>query len=170
MRTRIVVLTSAFVLLLSTALAVPAAASHLIIVNIVNWNSGQCLAIGGGSMTPAAAAIQWPCGSGLEQKWLVDSQPLVRTTIVNVNSGQCLAIGGAATWPGAGAIQWPCNGGREQSWFWSIYDYPPHDSELRPGHSSGCLAIGGASKAPGTKAIQWTCNGGQEQKWYFINA
>jgi len=37
---------------------------------LVNRNSGKCLAIPGGNKDPGISAIQWPCNGGKEQRWV----------------------------------------------------------------------------------------------------
>jgi len=130
-------------------------------IHIVNGNSGQCLAIGGGNAYPGATAIQWTCNGRAEQTWYVDGHAW---SPIYYNSELCIAIGGGSLVRGAKAILWPCNGGREQLWY-----VGPDVAEIYNNNSGLCLAISGASLTRGAPAIQWTCNGGREQDWWFYN-
>ncbi len=38
-------------------------------INILNLNSGQCLAVPGSSTTPGTQLVQWTCTGGTEQQW-----------------------------------------------------------------------------------------------------
>ncbi|GAA3038598.1 hypothetical protein GCM10020229_57310 [Kitasatospora albolonga] len=83
---------------------------------VVNYNSGKCLAVPGASTTAGTQVIQWPCGTWRDHYWafLVDSSN--RLHIVNYNSRQCLAIPGASTDKGAQVIQWPCGTWADHYW------------------------------------------------------
>ena len=83
------------------------------VFRFMNMDSGHCLAIGGASPTPGRPAIQWPCGTGNEQKWAYDGMRRLH----NVATNQCLAVPGGSWEAGTGLIQWPCGTGLEQRWY-----------------------------------------------------
>lgn len=83
---------------------------------LMNWSTVQCLAIGKGSETKGAKAIQWPCNDGAdEQEWIYDSSGRLR----NNETGLCLAIPEGNTANAVAAIQWTCRDvdtNPEQKW------------------------------------------------------
>ncbi|MET9375816.1 RICIN domain-containing protein [Streptomyces sp. NPDC002992] len=83
----------------------------------MNIHSGKCLEIGGWGTGNGAAANQWDCTGGNNQKWLERFNPANDTyQYVNVHSGKCLEIADWSTGNGAAARQWDCTGGKNQSW------------------------------------------------------
>ncbi|MEU9075514.1 RICIN domain-containing protein [Kitasatospora sp. NPDC048538] len=85
--------------------------------HVVNYNSGQCLAVPGASTTAGTQVIQWPCGTWNDHYWAfgVDTGN-GKLHIINYNSGQCLAVPGASTADGAQVIQWPCGTWADHYW------------------------------------------------------
>ncbi|MCT9082854.1 RICIN domain-containing protein [Streptomyces fulvoviolaceus] len=80
-----------------------------------NYATGKCLAIGGGSHTLGAEAIQWPCNGSTEQQWIYDSSH----RLWNKESDLCLAIPSANVANGVAAVQWTCRDvstNPEQKW------------------------------------------------------
>jgi hypothetical protein len=72
--------------------------------------SGLCLAIGAGSTTEGAAAIQWTCnGAGAgEQQWSIDVDTSGLTHLRNKTTGKCLDIGDGSKTVGAALTQQTC--------------------------------------------------------------
>ncbi|MCA2214140.1 RICIN domain-containing protein [Jidongwangia harbinensis] len=128
-------------------------------------NSGQCLAISGGSLERGAAAVQWPCNGNVEQDW----RPVARTNnqyeIRNDKTGMCLAVSGGNTTPGTAAVQWPCNpDNAEQAW--TMDTDANRITRLTNARSGQCLGISGSSQERGAPALQWTCNPtNDDQMW-----
>jgi hypothetical protein len=86
---------------------------------IADDRSGLCLAIGSGSTTEGAPAIQWTCGdtSHGEQQWSVDTDATGSTHLRNKTTGKCLDIPDGSTTAGAGLIQQTCSAtDTGQSW------------------------------------------------------
>ncbi|MER6914512.1 RICIN domain-containing protein [Streptomyces sp. NPDC000594] len=85
-------------------------------VRIRNLNSGQCLAVPGGSTAAGTTVIQWPCGTWRDHYWglRVSSSG---TQLVNYNSGQCLGIPGNDPNAGVRVFQWPCGPWPDHYWF-----------------------------------------------------
>lgn len=159
--------------------AVPAVTVHpadLYLVDIFwieNYATEYCLAIPGGSTTPGTAAIQWPCETGLEQRWemYLDTDYTATYEIVNEKTGQCLAVAHGSDDPGQNVIQWPCNNGTEQRWIiLSAITAPSVCAEdycqTFENYASGlCMAIPHGDKVEGIKVIQWNCENTIEQFW-----
>ncbi len=83
---------------------------------VINYNSGQCLAVPGGSKQNGVQVIQWPCGTWNDHFWRFDDAGGGKFRIVNYNSQQCLAVEGGSKVDGAKAIQWPCGGWADHFW------------------------------------------------------
>jgi len=76
-------------------------------LEIVNANSGYCLAVGQASPSAGAAVIQFACNDRGEQRWRRRAVGHL-TVFQNVNSGHCLSVDRGLTTNGAGLIQWHC--------------------------------------------------------------
>lgn len=85
--------------------------------HVVNLNSGQCLAVPGGSTAQGTQVIQWPCGQWADHYWAFATDKAGVTHIANGNSGQCLAIPGGSTAQGTKVIQWPCGQWNDHYWY-----------------------------------------------------
>ncbi|WP_329569937.1 RICIN domain-containing protein [Kitasatospora sp. NBC_01266] len=134
---------------------------------IRNVNSKLCLEIADWSTSNGAAARQWQCTGGDNQKWIFkDGQ------FVNLHSGLCLEIADWSTSDGAAARQWQCTGGDNQKWEPGNANFPEQSSVLEDTvwfaynvHSAKCLEIPAWSTDWGTQADQWDQNGGINQLW-----
>lgn len=136
-------------------------------LKLINYNSGQCLAVGGASTAGGAGIIQWTCVVGAaEQKWeFLPSQWADWYQIVNLNSGKCLAISSSqAHQQGAQAIQYGCDNLYDQAWWFSENTLTGRFT-LQNMMSGMVIAVGGSSLTPGAPVVQWTSTGGNEQKW-----
>ncbi|MFF4160664.1 RICIN domain-containing protein [Streptomyces sp. NPDC001678] len=133
-----------------------------------NANSGQCLAVPGGSTENGKGLIQWGCGTWNDHYWYFErafsSGDLVYYRVRNLNSGQCLAVPGASTTAGTQVIQWPCSTWPDH--YWGI-EYTSRGARLVNWNSKQCLAIPGASTAQGEKVIQWPCGTWPDHYWNF---
>lgn len=84
---------------------------------IVNKNSGKCLADPASSPNAGVQLIQYGCDKGAEQTWYFDRNPDTGfAQMRNRASGLCAAVGASSTTPGAPVVQWSCYGGAEQRW------------------------------------------------------
>lgn len=135
---------------------------------LINSNSSLCLAVGGGSATPGAAAIQWGCGSAgsagnPEQEWMITLKA-DGYEIMNNFTSQCLTVNNGGLDNGSGVIQSPCDGSLLQRWL-----LPENSLLVINAYTKQCLAIGQADKTTGKAAIQWPCNSSAtphpEQDW-----
>ncbi|MEU9128401.1 RICIN domain-containing protein [Kitasatospora sp. NPDC048540] len=92
---------------------------------IVNFNSGKCLADPGTSPYNGVQLIQYGCDGGPEQFWYLDADLVMGTAVQLIryhsgprwNVGQCAADGASSTANGAPIVQWTCTGGSEQRWY-----------------------------------------------------
>jgi hypothetical protein len=137
--------------------------------HIINDNSGQCLAVPGGSTDAGTGLIQWPCGTWADHYWaaqyqFTDSAGIYWYHIRNLNSGQCLAVPGASTSAGVQVIQWPC--GTWADHYWAIVYDSTGKIHIINYNSGQCLAIPGASTAAGTAVIQWPCGTWPDHYWH----
>ncbi|GAA4899445.1 RICIN domain-containing protein [Streptomyces coeruleoprunus] len=135
-------------------------------VHIVNRNSGQCLAVPGGSTQQGTGLIQWGCGSWNDHYWTFryafSSGGLNYYQLENLNSHQCLAVPGASTQQGTQVIQWPC--GTWKDHYWGVRP-TSNGAQLVNWNSRQCLAIEGGSLTAGAKAIQWPCGTWRDHYW-----
>jgi hypothetical protein len=136
--------------------------------HIINDNSGQCLAVPGGSTANGTGLIQWPCGSWNDHYWSAYYQFNAYNFnwyhVVNYNSGQCLAVPGASTANGTQVIQWPC--GNYADHYWAFGTDSTGKMHIINYNSGQCLAIPGASTANGAHVIQWPCGTWPDHYWH----
>ncbi|MFE1958709.1 RICIN domain-containing protein [Streptomyces sp. NPDC059479] len=128
---------------------------------LVNSNSGKCLAVPNSNPANGVELIQWPCSSSDDQFWALENNISIDFyRIRNLATNKCLAIPSGSPTGGVNAIQWDCNlPDFAQQW---TYDSA---RRLRNLASDRCLTIGNASTASGAEVIQWTCTTGPEQVW-----
>ncbi|MGW7462062.1 RICIN domain-containing protein [Streptomyces sp. NPDC054797] len=133
-----------------------------------NVNSGQCLAVPGGSMDPGTGLIQWPCGGWMDHKWHLKAaftaDGLQYFQIMNGNSGQCMALPGGSTEAGTQVIQWPCGDWKDHYWG---AEFTNQGVRLKNWNSGQCLSVPGGSGTAGEKVIQWPCGGWLDQSWRY---
>ncbi|MFD9791871.1 RICIN domain-containing protein [Streptomyces sp. NPDC059070] len=136
--------------------------------HITNNNSGQCLAVPGGSTDKGTGLIQWQCGGWADHYWSVQYQftsgGWYWYHVVNGKSGQCLAVPGGSTDQGTQVIQWPC--GTYADHYWAFASDRAGVTHIANGKSGQCLAIPGASRDQGMKVIQWPCGTYADHYWY----
>jgi hypothetical protein len=131
--------------------------------NLVVRHSGKCLDITSNSTADSARALQWPCGSGANQRFSVQSLGTGYHRLVARHSGKCLDVSGNSTADGATVLQYTCGGANNQQW--QLRDAGGGYLDLVARHSGRCLQIDNASTADGTGAVQRTCGGGANQQW-----
>ncbi|MFJ7156297.1 RICIN domain-containing protein [Streptomyces sp. NPDC101118] len=135
-------------------------------VHIKNGNSGQCLAVPGGSTEAGKGLIQWGCGNWNDHYWSFQygftSGGIAYYRLENLNSHQCLAVPGGSKTAGTQVIQWPC--GTWNDHYWGV-QYTSGGTRLVNYNSGQCLAIPGASTTQGEKVIQWPCGTWRDHYW-----
>ncbi|MEW2136279.1 RICIN domain-containing protein [Streptomyces sp. NPDC005409] len=133
-----------------------------------NVNSGQCLAVPGGSMDPGTGLIQWPCSGWMDHKWHLKAAftagGIQYFQIMNANSGQCVALPGGSTEAGTQVIQWPCGDWKDHYWG---AEFTNQGVRLKNWNSGQCLSIPGGSGTEGERVIQWPCGGWLDQSWRY---
>lgn len=134
----------------SAALSAPTGASLIV------SSSNLCLDIAGGGAERGAAAVQWPCHGGPNQRWFYRGD-----AIIVGSSGLCLDVRGGGAERGLPVQQWPCNGGPNQRW--NAVPAGNGRVSLRAESSGMCLDIAGGGTERGAPAVQWPCTGGPNQ-------
>ncbi|WP_329403411.1 RICIN domain-containing protein [Streptomyces melanogenes] len=135
-------------------------------VHLVNYGSGQCLAVPGGSLNQGTGLIQWPCGAWNDHYWNLEPWTIggVRYyRVINYNSNQCLAVPGGSRQNGVQVIQWGCG-----TWYDHFWRFDPTGSgtyHVVNYNSGQCLAVEGGSRNAGAKAIQWPCGTWADHYW-----
>jgi serine/threonine protein kinase len=121
---------------------------------LVNKNSGRCLSIADGSLTPGARIVQGPMPDQARatERWtLLSAGDGFR--LRNERSGLVLGIGGGNLDPGVQAIQWhDLVKTPNQHW---IFEPAEDGYVLRAEHSQLVLGIRNSSPDAGGEAVQW---------------
>ena len=130
---------------------------------LVARHSGKCLDVSSGSAADSARTLQYPCGSGLNQRFTVQDLGTGYVRLVARHSGKCLDVTSASTADGATVVQYTCGGGTNQQW--QVQDAGGGYVRFVARHSGKCLDVSGASTADGAGGIQWTCGSGTNQQW-----
>lgn len=87
------------------------------VVTLGSAISPHCLEIGGWSTADGAAAQQWDCDGGANQKWIWTHIPGTGYTLRNAWSGKCLDVPGGGNTNGVHIQQWDCWNGNNQIWY-----------------------------------------------------
>jgi len=82
-----------------------------------NELSGLCIDVSGASPFLGAPIIQFACGTGTNQQWLVSDVTGGSERLTARHSGQVLDVTGQGTAPGTLLEQWSSNGGANQHFF-----------------------------------------------------
>jgi len=129
---------------------------------IVNYASGYCLGIKGGSSTPGTDAVQWNCNGNPDQQWRIRATDGDYAQFEN-NDNLCLGVASGSTAEGANLIAWTCLGTNHPDQYWANIDsscagYEP----LVNLKSNWVMGTQGGSSAEGTDLVQWnwqdSCN------------
>ena len=145
---------------------------------LVNYASGYCLGIAGGSPTVGTDAVQWNCNGNPDQQWAVRSTTTVDGVVFDQlesnDNALCLGVSGGSTTEGAKLVGWNCLGTDHQDQWWANIDseasggpycdgYEPI-ANLKDAEAGKTYVIGtqGGSSAEGADLVQWnwqkTCN------------
>jgi hypothetical protein len=90
---------------------------------IINYNSGLCLAVGNsGSTAQGTDVIQWQCNGATDQQWIFVFRGIYHSglpvfSIHDRRSGLCLDVPHSSTTAGTALWQWACNGSDAQNWW-----------------------------------------------------
>lgn len=130
---------------------------------MVARHSGKCLDIIYASHDDEAAAIQWTCHGGDNQRWRLEPTGDGYFYVVAVHSGKALGVSDGSLDNGAAVTQATRQGGLAQQW-----RLLPAGSEaytLVARHSGKALDVSYASGDNGMTVIQWSPHGGDNQQW-----
>lgn len=129
---------------------------------LINGNSGQAMAISGGSTGNGAAVVQSSRTGATSQQWTL--QPLSGNvfTLHNAASGLCLDVPNQSTTSGLQLDQWTCDGGANQQW---AFDAVGSGFVVVSMNSGKTAEVKGQSTTQGASVDQWPSNGGSNQTW-----
>jgi ricin-type beta-trefoil lectin protein len=143
----------------------------------VNWESGLCLGLAGGSSAPGTDAVLWNCNGHPDQQWSI------RSTTTNSlgfkfdqfesNDGAlCLGVAGGSTAEGAKLVGWTCDGTDHEDQWWRVQpvgcgdQYNDAFQNLKDGWVMGTQ---GGNLTEGTDVVQWKTQGlCNNQVWYGL--
>jgi hypothetical protein len=143
---------------------------------IMNFNSGNCAGIAGGSDLNGGTAVQTFCDGRNQptdtQYWRLLSSGSTTFNLRNGKSGRCMGVAGGSVDDGALVQQFDCALGvptNNQSWRFvqASGDY----YQVVNGKSGKCLSVAGASTGSGAVLIQSACSplgSKNDQSWIFI--
>jgi hypothetical protein len=137
----------------------------------VNFGSGGCMGVPGGSTAPNVQLVQWNCNGSNDQNWIRDASHstvignLTYTPWVDQRSGQCIGVASGSRSAGAAVVQSWCNGSPDQSW--ARVDRGGGVTDLVNLNSGMCVGVAGGNRSPGAKIVQWPCTGAADQGWEY---
>ncbi|WP_318205712.1 RICIN domain-containing protein [Streptomyces sp. SCL15-4] len=143
--------------------------------SLVNYHSGKCLEIPGGSTKNGVQAQQWTCNGRKHQKWMLRySETRVGLKLyyaVNERSGKCLSVKGGSSKNGTQIIQWPCRVGDIAELFapLKVNDVPGTNFVLWNAKTGKYPQVDGASQANGAKVSQWKGQSGKHHFYWRFN-
>jgi hypothetical protein len=130
--------------------------------SLVNANSGQAMAISGGSTAGGALVVQSAATGATSQQWTLQPVSGNVFTLHNAASGLCLDVPGNSTASGVQLDQWSCNGGANQQW---AFDAAGSGYVVVSLNSGQTAEVKGQSRSQGATVDQWPGNGGSNQTW-----
>ncbi|WP_259372044.1 LamG-like jellyroll fold domain-containing protein [Caldimonas mangrovi] len=131
------------------------------LLRIRSNHSNLCVNIRSASMASGAVAIQWPCGNGSNEQFVVNNID-GHLQFVFKHSGLCLAQGNTTS-SGGPVVQVACNLGNATQWTLS-------GAVMRNRASGACLDVPNLSMAQDVELVTWTCNTGNNQNWTLNTA
>jgi galactose oxidase len=132
--------------------------------SIVAANSGKCLDISGGSLSPNAPAIQWHCTFAANEQWTVKPYSGGAFRIIERQSGQCLAVAGSSTTSGAQIVQNTCSGANSELWSFAANG---GNFQMVNKNSGQCASVSGASVFDMANIVQAPCSATTNFLWTF---
>jgi hypothetical protein len=151
----------------STAQAAPASIANGRYV-LLNANSGNVLAVSGGSTANGGNVVQSEYDALTYEQWDVTGVGSGKYKITNANSGKALDVQGGSRTNGTNIQQWSYIGVSGQQW--TFEDRGNGYYSLHPSSNSGsCADVQGASKADGANVLQWPYGGAANQQWALVN-
>jgi len=140
----------------------------------VNWQSGKCMGLAGGSSTPGTDAVLWNCNGHPDQQWSIRSTATVngfKYDQFESNDGAlCLGVAGGSTAEGAKLVGWPCLGTDHPDQWWRVQPVgcgSPYNDAFQNLQDGWVIGTQGGSLAEGTDLVQWKTQGlCNNQVWY----
>lgn len=129
---------------------------------LVNANSGQVMAVSGGSTSTGALITQAARTGAASQQWSLQLVSGNVFTLHNAASGLCLDVPNQTTTSGQQLDQWTCNGGANQQW---AFDADGSGWVVVSMNSGKTAEVKGQSTTAGASVDQWPGNGGSNQTW-----
>ena len=122
---------------------------------VVNWHSGKCLDVAGGSQAVGARVQQYTCNGTPAQQWTQEFTGSGYFRLRVGVSGQCLTVKDASQDDNAPVVQQPCTWAYNQQWIQQtsgVIGWP----FLIARHSGDGLTIQSESLLNGARAVQYT--------------
>ncbi|MEV7005790.1 RICIN domain-containing protein [Streptosporangium sp. NPDC051022] len=143
----------------------PARAGAIFTANLIARQSDRCLSVSTGSTRNGSPAIQWDCGSQLDQLWRMVSMGGGFYHLRATHSSKCLSVANGSTEDGAVVIQWECGPQYDQQW--KLVQKEGGFFAFVARHSGKCLSVYDGSAQSGASVIQWECGTQHDQQWKF---
>ncbi|GCD99107.1 RICIN domain-containing protein [Embleya hyalina] len=139
---------------------------------LINYHSGKCLDVPGGSTRDGVQVQQWTCNGKAHQRWNLryarTALGLKLYYVVNEKSGKCLSVKGNSKKNGTPIIQWPCKEGDTAEFFapLKVNDVPGTNFVLWGAHSGKYPQVDGGSQANGAKVSLWEGKSGRHHYYW----
>ncbi|MFI1177596.1 RICIN domain-containing protein [Streptomyces melanogenes] len=141
--------------------------------SVINYHSGKCLEVPGGSTADGVQLQQWSCNGKKHQKWnmrFARSYGGLRLYyVINEKSGKCLSVKGGSSANGTAIIQWPCHEGDQAEHFVLLKVlHAPGDTFVMQNIKTGKYPqVDGGSQANGAKVSLWKGQNKHHFWWHF---
>lgn len=136
------------------AAAAPLPVPTIIYEQVLNFHSGKCLEVAGGSQANGARVQQYSCNGTVAQQWNKRPTHGGYFQLVVASSGKCLEIANASQANGQKAQQNPCNSGYHQQ-FTQLASGVPGYPFIVARHSGKGLTIASESLLNGAQIVQY---------------
>ena len=130
---------------------------------LTSVNSGQCLAVLGGSTAAGASVVQQPAADAGSEFWRFEPVSVGTYRVVAEHSGMALAADAIGTANGTPVIQWSSVGGFNQEW--RPVRVGPARYRIELVNAGRCLDVAGQSVSSGATVQLWDWWGGANQQW-----
>lgn len=143
--------------------AIPAASGTF---EIINYVTGYCLGMQGGSSAVGTLAVVWNCNGNPDQQWHVKATNAEGFQQFENNSGLCLGVQGGSTAEGANLVGYTCYGTSHPDQYWASLDseasggpscsgYEPFGNYADATGSGWVVGTQGGTSAEGDHLVQW---------------
>ena len=102
--------------------------------------SNMCVDVAGNSRDNGAEIVQFACGAGLNQQWVLADAPEGNLRLVARHSGRSVDVQGAVSNDGTGLIQWPWSGDANQRFKLVLAKDAPDGGAVVAGKDAGAGA------------------------------